>query len=103
MRAQIGIDVVPIFISLVQNLLQQKNIRVTYAWTSNFRMKLVRFMPLYFVVMPQSIITVIEVPFMLTPIIMVSGIRSRPHILRGKKFVNLHEDFPKEVNMIFAS
>jgi hypothetical protein len=31
MRAQIGVDVIPIFIVHVQNLLQLKNIRVTSA------------------------------------------------------------------------
>jgi hypothetical protein len=52
MRAQIGVDVIPIFIVHVQNLLQLKNIRVTSAWTSNFRMEVVIFVPLYFVAMP---------------------------------------------------
>jgi hypothetical protein len=42
MRAQIGVDVVPISVAHVQNLLQQKNIGVTYWGTSNFKMGLVR-------------------------------------------------------------
>ncbi len=61
MRAQIGVDVVPIFIVHVQSLLQQNNIGVTYVGTSNFIMELIIFVPLYFVAMPQSIITIIEV------------------------------------------
>jgi hypothetical protein len=52
MRAQIGVDVVPIFIVHVQSLLQQNNIGVTYVGTSNFIMELIIFVPLYFVAMP---------------------------------------------------
>jgi hypothetical protein len=33
----------------------------------------------------------------------VGGIRSRPHTPRGTKFVNLHEDFFREVNKVFVS
>jgi hypothetical protein len=52
MRAQIVVDVVPIFIAHVQSLLDQDNIRVIYARTSNFKMEPVTSMPLYFVAMP---------------------------------------------------
>jgi hypothetical protein len=52
MRAQIVVDVILIFIAHVQSLLDQDNIGVTYARTSNFRMEPVTFMPLYFVAMP---------------------------------------------------
>jgi hypothetical protein len=45
-------DIVPISIVHVQSLLQQNNIGVTYAKISNFRMELVRSMPLYFVALP---------------------------------------------------
>jgi hypothetical protein len=41
-------------------LFQQKKIGVTYAGTSNFKMELVIFVPLYYVAMPQSIIIVIK-------------------------------------------
>ncbi len=40
---------------------------------------------------------------MSTPVSIVGGVRSRPHTLRGTQFVNLHEDFPKEVNIVFTS
>jgi len=46
------VDVVPIFITHVQSLLDQDNIGVTYARTSNFRMEPVTSMPLYFIAMP---------------------------------------------------
>ncbi len=40
---------------------------------------------------------------MLTPITIVGGIKSRPHIPRRTKFVNLHEDLLREVNKVFAN
>jgi hypothetical protein len=52
MRAQTRVDVVPIFVAHVQSLLQQNNIRITNLGTSNFRMELLKFVPLYFVAMP---------------------------------------------------
>jgi hypothetical protein len=52
--------------------------------------------------MPQSRITVIEAPLVSAPFITISSIKSRPHIPRGTKFVNLHEDFPRKVNKVFA-
>jgi hypothetical protein len=84
-------------------LLQQNNIGVTYVRTSNFRMELMIFLPLYYVVMPQSIITITKAPFVLALVTNVGGIRSRLHTPRGTKFVNLHEDFPRKVNNVFAS
>jgi uncharacterized MAPEG superfamily protein len=103
MRAQNVADVVPIFVALAPSLLHHNNIGVTYAGTSNFIMEPIRFVPLYFVAMPQFMIIVIEVPFVLTPIHIVVGIRSKPQTLRGIKLVSLHEDMPREVNRIFAS
>ncbi len=60
-------------------------------------------MPLYFVAMLQFMSIVIEVPFVLTPIHIVVGIRSKPQTLKGIKLVSLHEDMPREVNKNFAS
>jgi hypothetical protein len=45
-------DVEPISIAHLQSILQQNNIGVTYARASNFRMELIRSMPLYFVALP---------------------------------------------------
>ncbi len=83
MRVQIVENVIPIFVAHVQSLLHQDNIRVTYARTSNFRMELVTSMPLYFVAMPQSIILVIEALFVLMPINITIGIRSRTQTQKG--------------------
>jgi hypothetical protein len=41
--------VVPIFVTHAISMLHHNNIRVTYAKTSNFKMELVKFVPLYFV------------------------------------------------------
>ncbi len=97
------VDVVPIFATLVASSLHQNNIGVTHVGTSNFIIELVRFMPLYCVIMPQSIIRVIEASFVSTPIHIVDGVRSRPQTPRGTRFVSLHENIPKKVNIVFAS
>jgi hypothetical protein len=52
MRAQTRVDVVSIYVTPIQSLLQQNNIGITYVETLNFRMQLRRFVPLYYVVMP---------------------------------------------------
>jgi hypothetical protein len=41
------VDVIPISVVPVPSLLHQNNIGITYAGTSNFRLELIRFMPLY--------------------------------------------------------
>jgi hypothetical protein len=66
-------------------------------------MEPIRFMPLYFVAMPYSIITIIETLFVLAPIHTIDGVRSKPQTPRGTKFVGLHENISREVNKVFAS
>jgi hypothetical protein len=83
MKAQIKVDVIPISVAPIQSLLQQNNIGVTYVGTSNFRMELVKSMPLYFMAMPQFIITIIKAPFVSTLVIIASNIISKPHTLKG--------------------
>jgi len=65
-------------------------------------MALVRYVPLYFMAMPQSIIIVIKAPFVSALVTTVGSIKSRQHTPRGTKFVNLHEDFRGKVNKDFA-
>jgi len=38
-----------------------------------------------------------------TLITIVGDIKSRPHTPKGAIFVNLHEDFIREVNIVFVS
>ncbi len=45
-------DVVLIFVAPILSLLHQNNIGITYRRTSNFKMELVRSVPLNFVAMP---------------------------------------------------
>jgi len=45
-------------------------------------MELVRFVPLYFMAMPQFIIMVTEAPFVSTPIHIINGVKSQPQTLR---------------------
>jgi hypothetical protein len=60
------VDVVLISIVLVPNLLHHNNVGVIYPGTSNFRMELIRFILLYYVAMPQSMVMVTEIPFVTT-------------------------------------
>jgi hypothetical protein len=46
-------------------------------------MELIRSIPLYFVAMPQSMIIVTKAPFVLTPVHIVIGIKSKPQTPRG--------------------
>jgi hypothetical protein len=46
------VDVVPIFVASTLSLLHHNHVGVTYARNSNFKMELIRFVPLYFVAMP---------------------------------------------------
>jgi len=100
MKAQIVVDVVHIYVVSIPSLLHQNNIGVTYVRTSNFKME-PRFVPLYFVAMPQSMIIIIEAPFVLASVHTIDGVRSKVQTPRGTKFVSLHEDIPKEVNNFF--
>ncbi len=88
MRIQTMADVVPISITLTQGLLHNTSIIITYAKTSNFRMEPIGFIPLYFVAMPQSMITVIEVPFVLAQVHSVVSIKSKPQTPRGTELVS---------------
>jgi hypothetical protein len=83
MRAQIVADVVLIFVALIQSLLHQDNIGVTYVGTSNFRMEPITFVPLYYMAMPQFIITITKVSFVSTLVNIVVGSKSRPQTPRG--------------------
>jgi hypothetical protein len=97
------VDVVPIFVAPIPSLLHQNNVGVIYARPSNFKMELLRFVPLYFVAMPQSINIITKALFVLAPIHTIDSVQSRPKALRGTNFVSLHEDIPIEVNKVFAS
>jgi hypothetical protein len=103
MKVQIVANVVLIFVAFVPSLLHQNNIGVTHIGTSNFKMEPARFVPLYYVVMLQSIIIVTEAPLISSPIHIVDGVKSIPQTPRGTKFVNLHENILGKVNKIFVN
>ncbi len=44
--------VILISIAPIPSLSHQNNIGITYAWPSNFKMQPIKYVPLYFVVMP---------------------------------------------------
>ncbi len=66
MKAQNVANIIPISIVPTPNLLHNNNVGITYVGTSNFRMEPIRFVPFYYVVMPKSIIIIIEAPFITT-------------------------------------
>ncbi len=97
------VDIIPISTVPITSLLHQNHIGISYVKISNFRMEPISSMPLYPLAMPQSIIKVIEPPFVSTPIYIVDGVRFRMQTPRTTKFVSLHEDILGEVNKVFPS
>jgi hypothetical protein len=67
--------IIPIYVAFAPNMLHHNNVGITYARASNFRMELIRSVPLYFVAMLQSMVIVTEVPFVTTPTHIIVGMR----------------------------
>jgi len=82
--------------------LHHNNVGVIYPRTSNLRMELVKYISIYFMVMPQSMVTIIEAPFVIVPTHIVVSLRSIPQIPRETQLVNVHIEMPKKVDMIFV-
>jgi len=103
MRLQTMPGVVCIYVSLTLNLLHHNNIGITYVGTSNFKIEPIRSIPLYFGAMLKSLITVIEVPFVTTPIHIIVGMRLRPQTPRGPELVRMHEEMLRKVNKFLVN
>jgi hypothetical protein len=82
MKAQSITIVVLVYIVLPPSLLHYNNVGVIYLGTSNLRMELIRSIPLYFVAMLQSMVTVTKAPFVTTPAHSVVNMKSRPQTPR---------------------
>jgi hypothetical protein len=95
LKVQIITNLVPIFIALTPNLFHHNNVGVTYEITSNFIMELVRSIPLFFVVMRHSMVTIIETPFIITPTHTIVSMRSKPQTPKGTDLVSMHTKMPK--------
>jgi hypothetical protein len=78
MKAQIVADLAPISITPTPNLFHHNNVGVTYVGTSNLRMEPIRSIPLYYVAMPHSMVTIVETPFTTTLAHTIASMRSRP-------------------------
>jgi hypothetical protein len=78
MKALTMANVVLIYVAPTPSLLYYNNVGVTYVGTFYFKMELVTYVPLYYVVMLQFMIIIIEAPFVITPIHIVVGMRFRP-------------------------
>ncbi len=72
-------NVVPILVVLVQSLLHQDNIGISYVGTSNFRMELVNIY-VNSMVMPQFMIIITKALFVLMPVNIVVSIRSKTQL-----------------------
>jgi hypothetical protein len=102
MKAQIVANVIPIFVALTPSLLHHNNVGVTYPRTSNLKMEPIGFVPLYFMAMPQSLVTIIEVPFITTRAHNVVSMKSKPRTPRETQLVNVLTKMPREVDKIFV-
>jgi hypothetical protein len=79
------VDVVLISIAPAPNLFHRNNVGVTYEGTSNFRMKPIRFVPLCFVAMLHSMVTVIEAPFTTTLTHTIAGMKVQSINSKGNR------------------
>jgi hypothetical protein len=83
-------------------LFHHNNVGVTSVRNSNFKMELVRYVPLYFVAMPHSMVIVTKTSFTTTPAHTIVGMKFRPQTPRGTNLVIMHTVMPKEVEKIFV-
>jgi hypothetical protein len=65
-------------------------------------MEIVRSIPLHFVAMPQSMVTVTEAPFVTTPAHIVISMKSKPQTLKETQLVIMHTKILEKVDMIFV-
>jgi hypothetical protein len=82
-------------------LLHHNNVGVTYAGIFNFKMELVRSIPLYYVAKFQSMVTITKSPFITTLAHTIVGMRSKPQTPRGTK-LTMHTKMPREANKVFV-
>ncbi len=88
-------NVIPISIPPISNMLHHNNVGVIYLRTSNFRMEPIKSIPLYYVAMLESMVIVIEAPFVITPDHIFMGMKSKPQTPRETKHDNVHIEIPR--------
>ncbi len=76
MRAHIMVDVVLDSITHAPSLLHHNDVGVTYP--TNLRMEPLKFVPLHFMAMPQSMVTITKAPFVTTLVHIVVNMRYKP-------------------------
>jgi hypothetical protein len=96
------VDVIPIFVVHVSNLLHHNNVGITYPRTSNFKMEPVRFVPLYYVAILYSMVIITKTPFVTALAHIIVGMKTKPQTLRETKLVSVHTKMPREVDKIFV-
>jgi hypothetical protein len=78
MKAQTVANIIPISITLAPNLFHHNNIGGTCAKTSNFKVEPIRSIPLYYVAMFHSMVTITKASFTTIPTHIIVGMRSKP-------------------------
>jgi hypothetical protein len=72
------IDLILVFVAPTPSMLHHNDVRVTYPTILNLKMDLVRSVRLYFVTMPQFMVTITKAPFVRTLVHIVIHMRSKP-------------------------
>jgi len=65
-------------------------------------MELLKYVPLYYVAMLQSMVIVTEISVITSLAHIVVTMRSRPQTLKETQLVSVHTEMPREVDMIFV-
>jgi hypothetical protein len=71
-------NVIPIFVAPTPSLLHHDDVGIIYPTIFNLRMEPIKSILLYFMAMPQSMVTVTKAPFVTTLVHIVINIRSKP-------------------------
>jgi hypothetical protein len=90
MKAQIVVDVVLIYVAFTPNMFHHNNVGVIYVRTSNFRVELIRSVPLHSMAMSDFMVTITEASFITTPAHTIVGMRSKPLIPKGINLVRMY-------------
>jgi hypothetical protein len=88
-------NVAPIFVALTPNLFHHNNVGATSARTSNFKMELVKFVPLFYGNAPFNGYSHSSSIFNNTTHV---GMRSKSQTPRAINLMNMHTEIPRKVD-----
>jgi hypothetical protein len=93
-------DVVLVSIVPTPSLLHHNDVRITYP--TIFNLRTIRFVPLYYMAMPQSMVTITKAPFVTTLVHIVVSMKFKLKTPKETQLPNVHTKMPKEVDKIFV-